>query len=168
VGDYDARAHTLAIRQSKFHKSRLLPVSVGTAHEIEDLLEVRRRQRFPLETDSALLCHRDPSSGYSGGGLGLTIRKLFRHTGIRTVTGDLPRTHDFRHGFALTALLRWYRAGIDVRAKLPLLAIYMGHVSIMSTAYYLQFVEPLATAASARFAGACGALITPPVRGGAQ
>jgi hypothetical protein len=40
------------------------------------------------------------------------------------------------------------------------LATYMGHVSIVSTAYYLQFVEPLAAAASARFAKHCGSLIT--------
>jgi integrase/recombinase XerD len=49
-------------------------------------------------------------------------------------------------------LLCWYRAGADVNAKLPLLATYMGHVSIVSTEYYLQFVEPLATLASERFA----------------
>ena len=70
------------------------------------------------------------------------MRVLFRRAGIRTATGHLPRTHDFRHGFAVNALLRWYRAGLDVQAKLPFLAAYMGHVSIVSTAYYLQFVEP--------------------------
>jgi integrase len=94
---------------------------------------------------------------------------LFSKAGIRTSTGRLPRTHDFRHGFALNALLRWYRAGVDVQTKLPWLATYMGHVSIVSTAYYLQFMEPLAAAASARFAKHCGAIITPePSRGGAQ
>jgi integrase/recombinase XerD len=66
-------------------------------------------------------------------------------------------------------LLRWYRAGADVNAKLPLLATYMGHVSIVSTEYYLQFVEPLATFASDRFARYCGALVTaPPAGGGAR
>ena len=53
-----------------------------------------------------------------------------------------------------------------MQAKLPFLAAYMGHVSIVSTAYYLQFVEPLATAASARFADHCGALITGPIGAG--
>jgi hypothetical protein len=57
---------------------------------------------------------------------------------------------------------------MDVQAKLPLLATYMGHVSIESTAYYLQFVEPLGTAAGTRFADACGALITPPITAGAR
>jgi integrase/recombinase XerD len=44
----------------------------------------------------------------------------------------------------------------------------MGHVSVVSTAYYLQFVEPLAAVASTRFADACGALITPSDIGGAR
>ena len=73
-----------------------------------------------------------------------------------------------RHAFAVTVLLRWYRAGHDVQVKLPFLAHYMGHVSIVSTAYYLQFVEPLAAAASTRFADACGTVITPSIGGGAR
>ncbi len=50
---------------------------------------------------------------------------------------------------------------MDVGAKLPFLAAYMGHVSIASTEYYLHFVEQLATAASDRFAAHCGALVGP-------
>jgi integrase len=81
----------------------------------------------------------------------------------------VPRLHDFRHTFAIEALLRWYRAEVDITAKLPLLATYMGHVSIVSTEYYLQFIEPLATLASDRFARHCGALVTAPSsHGGAR
>ena len=170
VGDYDPPQRTLAIRQSKFHKSRLVPLSADTAREIEYLIEIRGRRRLPAGAESPLLWHRHPpTGGYSGGGLGGAVRALFRRAGIRTGTGYLPRTHDFRHGFAVNALLRWYRAGLDVQAKLPFLAAYMGHVSIASTAYYLQFVEPLAAAASARFANHCGDLISGPiVAGGAR
>ncbi len=167
VGDYDPPQRTLAIRQSKFHKSRLVPVSADTAREVERLIEMRGRRRLPAGADSSLLWNRSRrTGGYSGGTLSGAMRALFRRAGVRTATGQLPRTHDFRHGFAVTALLRWYRAGLDVQAKLPFLAAYMGHVSIVSTAYYLQFVEPLATAASARFADHCGALITGPFGAG--
>lgn len=167
VGDYDPPQRTLAIRESKFHKSRLVPLSADTAREVEHLIAVRNRRRLPAGADSPLLWHRHPGTGgYSGGGLGGAMRALFQRAGIRTETGHLPRTHDFRHGFAVNALLRWYRAGLDVQAKLPFLAAYMGHVSIASTAYYLQFVEPLAAAASARFADQCGDLITGPAGAG--
>ena len=167
VGDYDPPQRTLTIRQSKFYKSRLVPVSADAACEVEHLIAVRNHRRLPAGADSPLLWHRHPGTGgYSGAGLGGTMRALFRRAGIRTATGHLPRTHDFRHGFAVNALLRWYRAGLDVQAKLPFLATYMGHVSIVSTAYYLQFVEPLAVAASARFADHCGDLITGPIGAG--
>ena len=163
VGDYDPPQRTLAIRESKFHKSRLVPLSADTAREVEHLIEIRGRRRLPAAAETPLLWHRQPpTGGYSGGGFGGAMSALFRRAGIRTATGHLPRTHDFRHAFAVKALLRWYRAGLDVQAKLPFLAAYMGHVSIVSTAYYLQFVEPLAAAASARFADHCGDLVTGP------
>jgi integrase/recombinase XerD len=164
VGDYDTREHTLMIRESKFYKSRLLPVSADAAREIDGLITVRRQHRYPTSADTPLLWHRH--RGYSGGGIGTAVRALLRQAGIRTATGAVPRTHDFRHAFAAHVLLRWYRAGVDVGSKLPFLAHYMGHVSIVSTAYYLQFVEPLAAAASTRFAGHCGSLITPAILGG--
>ena len=167
VGDYDPPQRTLAIRESKFHKSRLVPLSADTAREVEHLIEIRGRHRLPAAADSPLLWHRcPPTGGYSGGSFGGAMRALFRRAGVRTATGHLPRTHDFRHAFAVNALLRWYRAGFDVQAKLPFLAAYMGHVSIVSTAYYLQFVEPLAAAACARFADHCGDLITGPTGAG--
>jgi len=167
VGDYNWQERLLVIEASKFHKSRLLPLSADAVREIDHLLEIRRERRFPVTAESPLLWHR--SRSYTGQAIGETMRMLFSKAGIRTSTGRLPRTHDFRHGFALNALLRWYRAGVDVQTKLPWLATYMGHVSIVSTAYYLQFMELLAAAASARFAKHCGAIITPePSRGGAQ
>jgi integrase len=79
-----------------------------------------------------------------------------------TSKGKLPRIHDFRHSFAVNALLRWYRAGVDVEVKLPLLATYMGHGSVVSTYYYLHLIEPLRTAASERFASHYGQLVSPP------
>ena len=78
---------------------------------------------------------------------------------IQKPDGRLPRIHDFRHSFAVNALLRWYRSGIDVQSKLPFLSAYMGHVNIADTYYYLHFVEPLASQASARFAKHYGAVL---------
>ena len=164
--DYDQPQRTLTIRQSKFHKSRLVPVSADTAREIEHLIEIRGRRRLPTEADSPLLWHRQGTGGYTDNRVSSAVRALFRRADVRTAAGHFPRPHDFRHGFAVNALLRWYRAGVDVQAKLPFLATYMGHVSIVSTAYYLQFVEPLAAAASARFGDHCGDLVAGPTIGG--
>ncbi|UIF87985.1 hypothetical protein KAF44_24940 (plasmid) [Cupriavidus necator] len=61
--------------------------------------------------------------------------------------------------FAIGALLRWYKDGADVQVKLPKLSMYMGHVSILSTAHYLRWTPALAQAASEQFEVGFGSLI---------
>jgi integrase len=163
VGDYDPVAQTLAIRASKFHKSRVVPLAADGAQEIERYLAARRTRPRPLAPADPLVWSgpaRRPPRPYTGEGFAQGFRALCRTAGIRTPAGRPPRVHDTRHSCAVQALLRWYRAGVDVQAKLPLLATYLGHVSIVSTAYYLHFLAPVRLAASARFAQAYGALVT--------
>jgi len=160
VGDYEPSEATILVRESKFYKSRLLPLSADGARTIEAFLLKRRKSALPLSASSPLLCTGYRGTGaYSGGGFAYTIRSLFRATGIRSETGQNPRLHDLRHAFAIHALLRWYARGEDVQAKLPALAAYMGHVSIASTQYYLSFVAELASAATDRFERSYGRLI---------
>lgn len=162
-GDYDPREQTLLIRASKFHKSRVLPLPPDVTHEIERYRQARKDQGFPLEAETPLLCNKHGGCrGYTGTGLGDGLHRVLKISRIQKPDGRLPRTHDFRHSFAVNALLRWYRSGVDVQSRLPFLAAYMGHVSIVSTYYYLHFIEPLATLASRRFAEHYGKLITPP------
>ena len=78
--------------------------------------------------------------------------------------GKLPRIHDLRHTFAVQTLIRWYKEGADVQSNLPKLALYMGHVSIESSAYYLHWVPSLRSLASQRFEQKFGRL----VKGGAR
>lgn len=169
LGDYDSHEHTLLIRDSKFHKSRLMPLSIDGSREIDQYLEVRHSRQIAISPESPLLWHHTRrGSAYTGAGLTNAVRPLLRALKIRTEAGHLPRVHDFRHTFALEALLRWYRSGADVQAKLPLLATYMGHVSIASTEYYLKFVEPLGVSASERFARHCGDLVTTRISTGGE
>ena len=166
IEDYDRHTSSLLVREAKFHKQRILPLSVDANRELEAYLTTRLQRRFPGDGDSSLLWNRY-CNGYSGSGLGDGIRELVREAGIRTADGRLPRVHDMRHSFAIRVLLRWYKAGVDVQVKLPALATYMGHVSIASTEYYLPFVAELAAAASNRFRDRYGTLIQPFSHGGA-
>lgn len=164
VGDYDPVAQTLTIRASKFHKSRVVPLAADGAQEVERYLAARRRRPRPIAPTDPLVWSgpdRRPPRPYTGAGFGQGFRALCRMAGIRTPVGRPPRVHDTRHSCAVQALLRWYRAGADVQAKLPLLATYLGHVSIVSTAYYLHFLAPVRTLASERFAQRYGAVIAP-------
>ena len=154
LADYDPAERTLLVRASKFHKSRLVVLSDDAAREMD--LYLRARRRLPHAASFPLLVNRCGGlRAYSGASFGHNLHRLFRRADIRTAQGRVPRVHDLRHTHAVHALLRWYRAGVDVQAKLPVLATAMGHVSIASTAYYLPFLEPVAQAASERFAHHC-------------
>jgi integrase len=161
IRDYDPRDHTLLIRESKFHKSRLLPLSQDGWREVDRYLDAEHTCHPAIPVERLLLWNRyQGGKGYTGSGFTAGMLSLFRITNIRTSSGGWPRVHDFRHSFAVHALLKWYRSGVDVQTKLPLLALYMGHVSIVSTQYYLRFIDDVVAAASDRFARHCGALVT--------
>jgi len=159
--DYDASAQTLLIRSSKFHKSRLLPLTEDVAAEVTQFLALRATVQPPMPDTTPLIWN--PYCGghaYCGTQLRKNLNILLALAGIQKPDGRRPRIHDFRFSFAANALIRWYRNGVDVQAKLPCLAAYMGHVSILSTYYYLRFVEPLRSFASKRFAESYGGLVT--------
>jgi integrase/recombinase XerD len=91
ISDYDATEQTLLVRRSKFHKSRIVALSRSTAVEMERYL--RARWRFPHGVDAPLLVtNHGGLKAYSGAGIGVAMRHLFRLAGIRTSTGRVPRT----------------------------------------------------------------------------
>jgi integrase len=154
LGDVDAQPGVLRIRQSKFHKSRWVPLSVSAHAELRSYLAARKQVGFEQDPGASLLCTRG-SHAYTGRGIYSAIKRQLRCAGVHDSTGRCPRIHDFRHSFAVAALLRWYEADADVQANLPKLALYMGHVSIASTAYYLRWMPAVMSRASERFARAC-------------
>jgi len=160
--DYDPQAQTLLIRASKFHKSRLLPLPIDVVKEVERFFQVRRKAR-PSFSPTAPLFWGPCGQGfaYSANQVAKNLHVLFERAGIMKPDGRQPRVHDFRHSLAVNALIRWYQAGVDVQAKLPLLATWLGHVSILSTYHYLHFVEGLRSAANRRFNTSFGDLVVP-------
>jgi integrase len=167
LADYDQKQHTLHVRKSKFHKSRYLPLSADASREVDAYLAKRQKLKLPMLDNSALLWNGyDQGRAYSGSRIWQGIHELLSSADIRKADGTLPRVHDLRFSFAIHVLLRWYRAGLDIQAKLPLLSTYMGHVSIASTEYYLPFIPDLATEASNRFCSHFGTLVQPLNEGG--
>ncbi len=151
--DIEPRTGVLQIRESKFHKSRLVPLSPDALAEFHHYLSQRLTPTFDTRPASPLLCNlkRGRLGPYTETGLRYAIYSLFDAAGVYGSDGRRPRVHDLRHSFAIQALIRWYREGVDVQSRLPHLALYMGHVSIISTAYYLRWVPSLAALASERF-----------------
>lgn len=160
LADVDPNAGVLRIRDSKFHKSRLVPLSPDARRELRAYLRKRLAAPFDTSPNSPLLCNCSRGlRGYTGTGLSGGIQALFELARVRGPDGRNPRIHDFRHSFAVQALLRWYRQDADVQSNLPKLAMYMGHVSIVSTAYYLRWMPEVVEAANHRFETRFGHLI---------
>lgn len=158
--DVDVRSGVLRVHETKFHKSRWVPLSVSARAELERYLRRRRKTSCGTCPASPLLFNgKVPPSCYSGGGLGRIVHQLLVKADIRDTAGNCARVHDVRHSFAVAALRRWYEEGADVQSSLPKLAIYMGHVSIHSTAYYLRHMPAVIAQASKRFERAYGRMI---------
>jgi integrase len=160
LADVNASAGVLRVRETKFHKSRWVPLSMDARREVRAYLRQRLSPPLDCTPGSPFLCNTTGGlHGYTGAGLGEGICQLFDAAEVRGLDGRRPRVHDMRHSFAIGCLLRWYRQGADVQSNLPKLALYMGHVSIASTAYYLRWVPELAQAAGERFERAFGHVI---------
>ncbi len=160
LADFNSKEGTLLIQNTKFHKSRILPLSSSVAGEVYNYLTLRSKERLPMDTTSPLILNSCANKAYTGTGLSSNFSALSRALKIFTREGKTPRIHDFRHTFAVRVLEGWYQKGEDVQAKLPFLSTYMGHVSINSTYYYLKFIEGISLQASTRFYENFGKIIT--------
>jgi len=157
LGDLDLEAQTLLITETKFFKSRVVPFSDELADQLETYLETRRR--FAASSPESPLFVNNRRRAFAVQTIANLFKRLLAAAGIPRTPATGPRVHDIRHSFACTRVLRWYREGADVTAKLPLLATYMGHVSVLSTEIYLRSTPEILGEASSRFEAACGALV---------
>lgn len=161
LGDIENEQTVLRIRLTKFYKSRLVPLAPTVTAEMQQYLQQRRRMKLPMAPEAFLMWSGHwASEVYGATNLSATWHRLCVSTQVLTAQGFPPRLHDLRHSMATNALQRWYAQGADVQAKLPHLAAYLGHVSIVSTHYYLRLTPELRQAASERFHQRFAALFT--------
>jgi integrase/recombinase XerD len=158
LSDFDPKQNLVQITSTKFHKSRLVPLSSSVAAEVREYLEVRRRHREASQPDCFLFWtgrRWEAKKGYTATSLVDNWQQLCLSVGVLDERGRPPRLHDLRHGFMIRALARWYKRGEHPQSKLAHLATYVGHVNPISTHYYLQLTPPLSQAASQRFHRCC-------------
>lgn len=139
--DIDHSDAVLLIRRSKFGKSRQVPLQPSTLDALERYVH-RRRQLYPQpDTNSFFVSLHGTRVIYET--VWPTFRMLREHSGVGAGATLTPRLHDFRHTFAVRALLDWYRAGVDVKARLPWLSTYLGHREPRMTYWYLSAAPEL-------------------------
>jgi len=147
--DVDLEAGVLTVVQTKFRKSRLVPLHPSTTKALRRYAEQRDRYH-PLAANTFFLDTRGAPLGPSGVAktFGILRRQLHWTKGP---SGRRPRIHDFRHTMAVRRLLRWYEERADVGCKIAALSTYLGHVEVADTYWYLTAVPELMALVAVRF-----------------
>ena len=147
--DVDLAEGVLRIRQTKFGKSRDVPLHATTVDALatyacrrDAFCRDRRDNAFFVSTAGTRLLYCNAHLGWL---------ELVRRVGLQPrSTKCRPRPHDLRHSFAVRTLLGWYRDGDDVQARMPLLSTYLGHVHPANTYWYLSAAPELLALVAAR------------------
>jgi integrase/recombinase XerD len=147
--DVDLNEGLLIIRQTKFNKSRLVPLHVSTRDVLAEYAQ-HRDWFLPTQSSPCFLLNDHNRCLESS-----TVRRIFynlsRQIGLRGLDDHTgPRLHDFRHRFALLTLIGWYRAGEDIERRLPMLSTFLGHAHAADTYWYLSIHPELMGLATRR------------------
>ena len=151
--DIDVIERIITVRDTKFFKTRLVPIGPKLAGQLAVYIQRRRQLPLPSGDDSRLFTTKT-GRGWPYPHVITLFQKVRRAAGIGSATGECrpPRIHDIRHTAAVHRVIAWYRTGRDVQRLLPRLATYLGHIDIKSTQRYLHMTTDLLQEASQRFA----------------
>jgi len=138
------------VRQSKFFKSRLVPIGPKLAKVLADY----QRDRPADDGSNRRFLRANKGTPVSVATAERIFRALRLAAEVKRPQGCRyqPRLHDLRHAMATHCLVSGYRNGADVQALLVNLSVYLGHVGLAGTQRYLTMTPDLRQQASARFA----------------
>jgi integrase/recombinase XerD len=151
LADVDLDQALLCIRETKFYKTRLVPLGGDLLIAMKHYSEQRNRT-YAEELTSPFFCFRD-GRPLSASSVRSAFRRLRAQASVQRKddASHPPRLLDLRHTGAVHRLLRWYRCGKDFEHLLPALATYLGHVDLHSTQHYLTLTPEILREASLRF-----------------
>jgi len=153
VHDVDLAGAILAIRDSKFGKSRFVPLDESARSALADYARLRDSIRPDRDTLAFLVSERGARLGPCAARR--TFAKLCEAVGLRPRlpgrrVGRGPRLQDIRHTFATRRLIEWYQDDLDVGRLMPRLTTYLGHGRVSATYWYIQAVPELLRLATER------------------
>jgi len=130
--DADLNTGVLTIKETKFRKSRLVPVHPSTLQVLRHYSKLRDSYHPGTRSKTFFLSEKGTPLNYRG-----VFIKLSRKLGWRD-RDKKPRIHDFRHSFAVRRLLNWYKEGANLDQKILALSTYLGHAQVTDTYWYLS------------------------------
>lgn len=149
VSDVDLQSGVIHIRNTKFKKSRLVPIHFSALTVLKKYVKLRAAHFPASKCNSFFLNNRGSRVIY--GTSNATFLSIVRRVGIRPAEGRGSRTHHLRHTFAVNRLSAWYDEGADIHEMLPVLSTFMGHAHFEDTVYYLNMSADLMAKGSTPF-----------------
>lgn len=153
--DVDLKHGMLTIHQTKFGKSRQVPIHPSTVEALRRYLWIRNLAGDFAQDGSPLFI------GTRGRRCGLPMdsRQVHRvFIALRTQLGwrnrgahHAPRIHDLRHTFVVRRIVLWQAQGMDIDQAMLSLSTYVGHAMVTNTYWYLSAVPELMALAAGRF-----------------
>jgi integrase len=148
-GAIDVEERVLTIRDTKFGKSRELPLHASTVTALCRYLQRTDRPCAAADTPAVFVSLAGTRLRYCN--VQWTFHRLVRRAGLTPRSATCrPRIHDLRHRFAVRTLLEAYRSGEDPQIQLQRLSTYLGHVDPVHTYWYLSAAPELLQLASNR------------------
>ena len=146
----DAIPPVLHIRETTFHKSRLVPLHPTTVVSLRRYTALRTALGYAALADVFFVSEQGGPLTY--GLLRRGFLALCHTVGLGpTDGGRRPSLRALRHSFAVQRMRLWYQEGREVQALLPHLSVYLGHVRPQESYWYLSATPELLEAAAERF-----------------
>lgn len=147
--DTDLRRGVLRIRESKFRKTRLVPMHPTATAALQAYADLREQLADETECDCFFVSERGQALPY------FTVRCVFRKLcdslGITGADRRRPRLHDLRHTFACRRIEQCYDVHADVDQAVSALSVYLGHAKVSDTYWYVTATPGLVARAAQRF-----------------
>jgi site-specific recombinase XerD len=152
LGDVNLEDGTIEIRETKFFKTRRLPLAPSILSALQTYVEERRKVGAPTEAADGFFWNDWTRKRYSLKTASEVLRDVLRLSGLKPARGRVgPRIHDLRHAMVCNRMLSWYKQGINPQSRLAYLSTYLGHRDINSTLVYLTITPELLQLAGERF-----------------
>jgi integrase len=136
----DITSAGLVVLQTKFRKSRLVPLHDTTLRALDRYLAAR--SKLAGADSSVFLSERGTRVAYPTAIA--TFLSLVRRLGIHPGPGKRgPRIHDLRHTFAVRSLEQCSGDRRAVDRHMLALSTYLGHAHLVDTYWYLQATPTL-------------------------
>ena len=154
--DINLATGRMFIRQSKGHKDRTVMLA-------EDVLALCRKYETKVSRifpDRQAFFPNSKGEFYNRSVLDYWFHLFWDHLEVAgNYSGNPPRVHDFRHAFSVRRLNLWVNEGRDINAYLPYLSMYLGHVHLTDTDYYMHFASEFFPTFKKKSTLACADLI---------